>query len=49
MINSVLIVYLNKCLKNLFWLILLKIFCGKNRKKITKMEKMEKYFKIEKH
>ena len=35
--------------KNLFWRILLKIFCGKNRKKITKMEKMEKYFKIEKN
>ena len=31
-INSVLIVYLNKCLKNLFWRILLKIFCGKNTK-----------------
>ena len=39
MINSVLIVYLNKCLKNLFWRILLKIFCGKNRKKLEKWKK----------
>ena len=47
MINSVLIVYLNKCLKNLFWRILLKIFCGKNGKKVTKLEKMEKLEKKE--